>query len=185
MIKPTVGRVVLYMPRKFEMASVHNQPFRADICHVHNDECVNLSINAENGKQFIRDSVTLAQDREPHPGECYWMDYQRKQVEKSVLDSGVVGTFGFALAHLKLGARATRAGWNGAGMFVYLVPGSEFIVNRPPLLGIYPEGTPIKYRPHLDIRTADGSVATWAPSMSDALAEDWLILGPILEPKAS
>lgn len=89
MIKPIVGRVVLYMPKMAEMASVHNQPFRADICHVHNDECVNLSINAENGKQFMRDSVTLAQDRDPRPGECYWMDYQLKQAKEKVSSAQV------------------------------------------------------------------------------------------------
>lgn len=69
-----------------------------------------------------------------------------------------------------------RAGWNGTGMFVYLVPGSQFKVNRAPLLGIYPEGTDITYCPHMDLKTADGSIATWAPSNSDALADDWYIV---------
>lgn len=58
----------------------------------------------------------------------------------------------------------------------YLVQGSTFTVNRAPLLGIYPEGTEINYRPHIDLKTADGSIATWAPSGSDALAEDWYII---------
>ncbi|MNY81147.1 hypothetical protein D3C86_2225550 [compost metagenome] len=61
-------------------------------------------------------------------------------------------------------------------MFLYLVPGSTFKVNREPLLSIYKEGTEINYRPHIDLKTADGSVATWSPSGSDALAEDWLIV---------
>lgn len=86
------------------------------------------------------------------------------------------GDFGFALAWLKAGKKLARAGWNGKGMFVYLVPGSTFAVNRPPLLGIYPEGTVINYRPHIDIKNADGTVATWAPSGSDTLAEDWQVV---------
>ena len=53
--------------------------------------------------------------------------------------------FGEALEALKLGKKVTRAGWNGKGMFLFLVPGSTFQVNRPPLLGIYPEGTEINY----------------------------------------
>ena len=84
--------------------------------------------------------------------------------------------FGEALQALKAGKKAARAGWNGKEMFVFLVPGSTFKVSRPPLLGIYPEGTEINYRAHLDIRTADGAIATWAPSCSDALAEDWTIV---------
>ena len=85
-------------------------------------------------------------------------------------------TFGLAVEAMKLGKKVARAGWNGSGMFAYLVPGSQFKVNRSPLLGIYPEGTDITYRPHMDLKTADGSIATWAPSGSDALADDWLIV---------
>ncbi|MEN2425938.1 DUF2829 domain-containing protein [Chromobacterium vaccinii] len=84
--------------------------------------------------------------------------------------------FGLAVEAMKAGQRVARAGWNGKGMFVYLVQGSTFAVNRAPLLGIYPAGTEITYRPHMDLRTADGSISTWAPSGSDALAEDWYIL---------
>ena len=85
--------------------------------------------------------------------------------------------FGLAVEALKLGKKIARAGWNGIEMFVYLVDGSTFTVNRKPLLGIYPEGTVINYRPHMDIRTADGTIATWSPSGSDALADDWYIVG--------
>ena len=85
-------------------------------------------------------------------------------------------TFGVAIEALKSGKKVARAGWNGKGMFLFLVPGSTFKVNRPPLLGIYSEGTDINYRPHIDLKGADGSISTWAPSGSDALAEDWEIL---------
>ena len=81
--------------------------------------------------------------------------------------------FGQALAALKNGSRVTRTGWNGKGQFVYLVPGSTFTVNRPPLLGIYPQGTEIRYRPHLDLRAADGSCVPWQASQGDVMAEDW------------
>jgi hypothetical protein len=84
--------------------------------------------------------------------------------------------FGLALLALRNGARVARQGWNGKGMFVYLVPGSTFQVNRPPLLGIYPEGTEIKYLPHIDMRTADGSCVPWLASQTDILACDWCIV---------
>ena len=85
-------------------------------------------------------------------------------------------SFGLAVEAMKKGLKVARAGWNGSGMFAYLVDGSTFNVNRAPLLGIYPEGTEIRYRPHIDLRTADGSIATWSPSGSDALADDWYVV---------
>lgn len=84
-------------------------------------------------------------------------------------------TFGLAVEALKQGKKVTRDGWNGKGMFIFLVPGSTFKVNRAPLLGIYPEGTEINYRPHIDMKTADGQVVPWVASQSDVLAEDWMI----------
>lgn len=85
--------------------------------------------------------------------------------------------FGLVLGHLKEGGKATRAGWNGKNQFVFLVGGSTFQVNRAPLLGIYPEGTEIRYRSHIDIRTADGSIVPWVASQTDLLAEDWELFG--------
>ena len=83
--------------------------------------------------------------------------------------------FGQALELLKKGQKVARMGWNGKGMFLFLVPGSTFKVNRPPLLGIYPEGTEISYCPHIDMKTADGMVVPWLASQTDVLAEDWVI----------
>ena len=81
--------------------------------------------------------------------------------------------FSAALAALKNGSRVTRSGWNGKDMFLYLVPGSVFPVNRAPLLGIYPAGTEIQYRPHIDMKIADGSCVPWLASQIDLLADDW------------
>jgi hypothetical protein len=81
--------------------------------------------------------------------------------------------FGEALACVKQGLKVGRQGWNGKGMFIFLVPGSQFKVNRPPLLGIYPEGTEIKYHAHVDMKTADGQIVPWLCSQTDMLAEDW------------
>ena len=82
-------------------------------------------------------------------------------------------TFGLAVEAMKLGKKVARSGWNGKGMFLFLVPGSVFKVNRPPLLGVYPEGTEITYCPHIDMKTADGKVVPWLASQTDVLAEDW------------
>jgi hypothetical protein len=86
--------------------------------------------------------------------------------------------FGQALEALKRGERVTRLGWNGAGMFLYLVQGSTFPVNRPPLLGMYTEGTMMTYRAHIDMKTADGSCVPWVASQTDLLADDWALVDP-------
>jgi hypothetical protein len=83
--------------------------------------------------------------------------------------------FGDALAALKEGKRVARHGWNGKGMFLFLVPGSQFQVNRPPLLGIYPEGTTINYHAHIDMKTAQDTVVPWLASQTDVLADDWTL----------
>jgi len=84
--------------------------------------------------------------------------------------------FGDAIAVLKDGGKVTRAGWNGKDMFLFLVPGSIFEVNRPPLLGIYPAGTQINYRAHIDMKCVDGQIVPWLASQSDVLEEDWQIV---------
>ena len=85
-------------------------------------------------------------------------------------------TFGQAIEALKQGKKVARAGWNGKGMFLFLVPGSTFKVNRAPLLGIYPEGTEVNYCYHIDMKTADDKVVPWLASQTDVLAEDWDIV---------
>lgn len=82
-------------------------------------------------------------------------------------------TIGWAVKQMHDGARVRRAGWNGKNMFLFLVPGSRFQVNRAPLLGIYPEGTEIDYHPHVDMKTAQGYVVPWLCSQADLLATDW------------
>ena len=82
--------------------------------------------------------------------------------------------FGQAIEVLKTGNKVTRIGWNGKDMFLFLVQGSQFKVNRPPLLGIYPEGTEINYRPHIDMKTVNGEIVPWVASQSDLLEEDWM-----------
>ena len=84
--------------------------------------------------------------------------------------------FSNALYELKACNRIAREGWNGKDMFIFLVPGSIFEVNRPPLLGIYPQGTVIRYHAHIDMRTADGTIVPWVASQSDLLASDWYVV---------
>jgi hypothetical protein len=85
--------------------------------------------------------------------------------------------FSDALKEIKSGRRLVREGWNGKDMFIFLVGGSTFKVNRAPLLGIYPEGTEITYHGHIDMKTAQGYVVPWLASQADLLADDWKVAG--------
>ncbi len=80
---------------------------------------------------------------------------------------------GGAVDALKHGWRVRRAGWNGKGMFLFLVPGSVFEVNRQPMLSVFGAGTMVDYQSHVDMFTAQGTVVPWLCSQSDLLAEDW------------
>ena len=89
------------------------------------------------------------------------------------MNSVAGNNIGWAVRAMRAGERVGRHGWNGKGMFLFLVPGSQFKVNRPPLLGIYPEGTEINYHAHVDLRTATGEIIPWNCRQADLLAEDW------------
>ena len=67
-------------------------------------------------------------------------------------------SIGWAVKQLQNGSRVRRAGWSGKNMFLFLVPGSSFEVNRPPLLGIYPAGKRIEYHAHVDMVTETGAI---------------------------
>lgn len=85
--------------------------------------------------------------------------------------------FGSAVYLLEQGKRVARAGWNGAGMYVYYVPAASYPVERNNLetMGGHFENDMVPYREYLALKTAQGDVATWAPSCSDALAKDWVL----------
>jgi len=80
--------------------------------------------------------------------------------------------FAWAMSQLWIGKKLRRFSW-APGQFLYMVPGSNFTVSRPPLLGIYPEGTAITYQPHLDIRYPNGSCGVWNLTQDDLFANDW------------
>jgi hypothetical protein len=84
--------------------------------------------------------------------------------------------FSDALEEVKGGNKVAREGWNGKDMFIFLVMGSTFVVNRPPLLGIFEEGTRVDYRPHIDMKTVDGEIVPWLASQSDLLVDDWVVV---------
>lgn len=91
MIRPTNGRVVLFMPRTDDKSGLtqlsKDVPLAAHVAHVWGDRLVNLMVIDSYGFQWSRTSVTLLQDDDAKPtdGSCYahWMDYQKGQAAKA------------------------------------------------------------------------------------------------------
>lgn len=86
-------------------------------------------------------------------------------------------SFSAALQALKDGRKVGRAGWNGKGMWLYLVPGSTFQVSEGrPLATHLPVGETVNYHAHVDMKTAQGTHVPWLCSQTDLLADDWEIV---------
>ena len=66
--------------------------------------------------------------------------------------------FGSAVYALKQGKKVARSGWNGKGMYIRYVP------------------TINSLNEHLEIKNVKDTFDTWVPSISDLLAEDWVVL---------
>lgn len=94
--------------------------------------------------------------------------------------------FGQALEALKAGKKVARKGWNGKGMYLYLVRGTT--VDKDQLRNEAHtalesdegamHGTDVaEFLPHIDMRTANGAVCVgWLASQTDMLSEDWVIV---------
>lgn len=105
-----------------------------------------------------------------------YISWSPKEVFEKAYQPLIAMSFGHAIEAMKAGQKVCRIGWNGKGMFLFLVPGSTFKVNRAPLLGIYPEGKEIDYCPHVDMKTADNKIVPWLASQTDLLAGDWMVV---------
>ncbi len=128
---------------------------------------------ADEDGMLIEYADTTHPNVEGHEGYVSWSPLS-VFVEAYVPMEGM--TFGMAIEAMKMGKKVAREGWNGKDMFLFLVRGSTFKVNRAQLLGIYPEGTEVTYCHHIDMKTADNKVVPWLASQTDVLASDWCIV---------
>ncbi|WP_270167566.1 DUF2829 domain-containing protein [Paenibacillus sp. SYP-B4298] len=92
--------------------------------------------------------------------------------------------YGEALRYVEQGEKCARSGWNGKGMFIYFVEGTE--VPAAELRGAalkhvgHAQPSPdskVKINGHIDMKAADGSIVVgWLASQTDMLADDWVIV---------
>jgi hypothetical protein len=99
MIKPTIGRIVLFTPDKNDhILGKSDQKMAAIVTYVWSDTMVNLSVFSPNGVSHGRQSVPLIQDEnKPDAFFCEWMKYQKgqasktEQLEKEIKDAKKAG----------------------------------------------------------------------------------------------
>lgn len=98
--------------------------------------------------------------------------------------------FGKAVEALKAGHRVSREGWSGKGLFVFMQVPSMIDKGVVPKMQSLPLSVKdefqerfdsggeqyIRYSNQLAIVFPDNQIHGWAPSGSDVLSEDWIIL---------
>ena len=95
-------------------------------------------------------------------------------------------SFGHAIIAMKDGHKLTRAGWNGKGMFVVLMPVLNLAAynNQDEKLRVNDrtarfigKDTPLKSQPYFAMYTSTGEWQPgWLASQADMLANDWQIV---------
>lgn len=80
--------------------------------------------------------------------------------------------FSDALNSLKSGAKISREGWNGKGMFLYYVPANEYDALTEVAKREF--GDKVPYGAYIAMKTAQGNVVPWLASQTDLLSNDWL-----------
>jgi len=96
--------------------------------------------------------------------------------------------FGDAMAFLKAGKKLSRKGWNGKGMYVYLVEGRRIPVEQwvdrtdaqAPTEREIEQGY-VEILPHIDMYTTNSAdrkarLCGWLASQTDMISEDWVII---------
>lgn len=81
--------------------------------------------------------------------------------------------FGGALEALKKGHMLARKGWNGKGMFLYLVGPGNYPAATKVAKKYWGENALVPYQSYIAMKTADGTVVPWLASQTDMLATDW------------
>jgi len=120
-------------------------------------------------------------NHEAHEGYISWSP--KDVFERAYRDNGSL-TFGDAIIALKQGKRVSRYGWNGKGMFLFLLPASDGIpttaIHDPALREVIESqtgGDTFDALGSIRMFTADKKVLTgWLASQTDILAEDWQVI---------
>lgn len=103
-----------------------------------------------------------------HPNHKGYISWSPKAQFEAAYQPISAMSFGHAIAALKAGERVARAGWNGKGMWLVLIPQSHWETTRglENLDGL----------PWIGMKTVGDKFVPWLASQTDMLADDWTIV---------
>lgn len=81
-------------------------------------------------------------------------------------------SFGNAIDMMVAGKKLSRLGWNGKGQFVYYVPEADYDAVTNAAKEIAKDGK-VHYNAYFALKTVNGNISTWIPSITDCMATDW------------
>lgn len=122
-----------------------------------------------------------------HPDFAGYISWSPADVFEKAYQPTDALSFGHALVALKEGKKVARAGWNGKGMFVYLVPAASYPAQtkaaheywkdkQPPAEENSVQRVMVPYGAYIAMKTAQDNVVPWLASQTDVLADDWQII---------
>ncbi len=129
----------------------------------------------ENGDDegFLVEYLDGGKPNDPrHEGYISWSPSAQFQLAYQKLTAM---NFGHAIEMLKAGYAIQRAGWNGKGMFLYLVPANAYPPTTNLAMRLY-NGKNVPYAAYIAMKTATGEVVPWLASQTDVLADDWSVV---------
>ena len=110
------------------------------------------------------------------PGHAGYVSWSPKDVFERAYQPTDGMSFGLAVEALKQGLKVTREGWNGKGMFLYLVDADYYPVKTAAAKSFFGENSLVPYRAYIAMKTVANDVVPWVASQSDILANDWSIV---------
>lgn len=120
-------------------------------------------------------------------GGCHYISWSPADVFDASYKPITGMSFGLAIEAMKAGYKVARSGWNGKGMFIYIVSGTEIPIDnlknecRNHVFPLHSEfsdcETTQKICSHIDMKAVDGSIVVgWLASQTDVLANDWVVV---------
>lgn len=85
-------------------------------------------------------------------------------------------SFGDAVEALKIGKKVARAGWNGKGMFLVLIPSCSWDYAAGLTDNNAENPCVPALLPWIGMKTADNKLVPWLASQTDVLADDWSVI---------
>ena len=111
-----------------------------------------------------------------HPAHAGYISWSPKAQFDAAYRPTTGMTFGLAIEALKAGKRVARSGWNGKGMWLFLIQGSNDIAKLHGYGFGEMMGEPT-FRDAIFMKTVDNQLVPWTASQTDMLADDWQIVG--------